>query len=58
MNGVKSFITKKFELKANGQCPRCECFVDVNSFRNEISKREFRLSGYCQECQDIVFGVD
>lgn len=25
--------------------------------RDELSEREYRISGLCQTCQDIVFGV-
>ena len=27
-------------------------------FRNELSAREYAISGMCQACQDSVFGVD
>ena len=27
-------------------------------FRNEISRREYTISGLCQRCQDEVFGED
>lgn len=27
-------------------------------FRDELSAREYRISGMCQACQDSVFGVD
>lgn len=27
-----------------------------SSFRNEISRREYLISGLCQACQDSVFG--
>jgi hypothetical protein len=26
------------------------------SFRNELSRREYLISGLCQKCQDSVFG--
>lgn len=29
-----------------------------DEFRNEISRREYAISGLCQKCQDEVFGVD
>lgn len=31
---------------------------DATTFRNEISRREYRISGICQSCQDAIFGVD
>lgn len=27
-------------------------------FRDELSAREYRISGLCQACQDATFGVD
>jgi len=49
-----------FDLRAasrvtNGKCP--ECFKDIkeSEFTDELSKREYSISGLCQECQDAVF---
>lgn len=39
-----------------GKCPTCD--GEITEFRNEISKKEFSLSGMCQKCQDRTFGVD
>lgn len=41
-----------------GRCPTCHGEIKESDFRNEISKREFGLSGMCQACQDSVFGED
>lgn len=38
-----------------GICPFCEKPVKEEDFKNEISKREFELSGMCQKCQDNLF---
>lgn len=32
------------------------CKNIISDFKNEISKKEFLISGLCQECQDQVFG--
>lgn len=34
-----------------------QCGRPATNFRDEISKREFTISGFCQSCQDKVFGV-
>lgn len=37
---------------------RNECVIckkEVVEFRDELSKREFSISGLCQSCQDKVF---
>ena len=48
------------EVKAveGGQCPFCKKAVTNDSFRNELSRREFKISGLCQSCQDKTFGED
>ena len=32
--------------------------ITEESFRDELSLREFHISGLCQDCQDSVFGTD
>lgn len=39
--------------KAGNQCVSCGKSADT--FRDEISKREYRISSLCQHCQDEVF---
>ncbi|PNX45642.1 MAG: hypothetical protein BV459_07980 [Thermoplasmata archaeon M11B2D] len=42
----------------NKKCPTCGEEISQEEFRNDISKREYNISGMCQKCQDDVFGVD
>lgn len=42
-------------LRKEGKCPFCEVIVDVNTLKDELSKKEFRISGLCQKCQDDIF---
>lgn len=51
-------LNEMLERKSNGKCPFCGKEVKGTDFRNEISKREFRISGLCQNCQDELYGVD
>ena len=44
---------KAVAIKAQ-KCP-C-CFEKIGDFRDELSKKEFSISGMCQKCQDSVFG--
>lgn len=39
-----------------GECPFCGAPTDDNSFRDELSVREYHISGLCQKCQDRTFG--
>ena len=39
---------------AGNSCVKCgEAAVD---FKDELSKKEFGISGFCQTCQDEIFG--
>ena len=49
-------FAKEVQLVGNGLCPFCLLPIDSNEFKNEISSREFGISGLCQKCQDEMFG--
>ena len=34
------------------------CKGKVEAFRDELSAREYQISGFCQKCQDETFGVE
>ena len=38
--------------------PPFGCGGPAVDFRNEISRKEYSISGLCQKCQDEIFGVD
>ena len=43
-------------LDFNGKCPLCGKEIDVsNEFRDNLSIKEYFISGLCQKCQDIGF---
>jgi len=52
---VKIFFPEEVKRFEKGLCPFCKKKVDVKEFRDEISKREFGISGLCQKCQDKTF---
>lgn len=37
-----------------GSCPFCQ--RTCTDFRDDESRKEHRISGLCQECQDSIFG--
>jgi hypothetical protein len=51
-----SSLTRE-ETIEQGICASCEGDVLNTSFRDELSFKEFTISGLCQTCQDEVFGV-
>ena len=54
------------EEKKKEKCADCGSYASkcsgcgnyVSEFRDELSKEEYYISGMCQECQDVIFGVD
>jgi len=59
----KAFGISQSEAKKKGAlmavCVFCKKPIDADKdFRNEISLREFTISGICQDCQDAFFGKD
>ena len=58
---IDEFITKTFGIdrKKSIQSDTCSwCKGPAVEFRNEISKQEYTISGFCQKCQDNTFGPD
>jgi len=48
------FGRSRSETLIGGRCVTCG--GEAITFRDQLSAREFRISGMCQECQDKVFG--
>ena len=47
------------ELRTKGFCPICKCKEpEKKGFVDELSKKEFEISGLCQECQDDIFSEE
>jgi len=49
-------LKKMFQNKKDGLCPVCGSRVDFNDFCDDISIKEYCISGLCQLCQDTIFG--
>jgi len=39
-----------------GLCPFCNQPIRVDEFKDELSIKEYKISGLCQRCQDGFFG--
>lgn len=51
-------FAKEVEAVEQNKCPFCGKHIDVTKeFRDSLSRREYAISGLCQDCQDKVFGV-
>jgi len=53
---VDLLFTVESKLREQKLCPFCK--KDIGEFRNDLSRKEYKISGLCQKCQDSVFGVD
>ncbi len=48
-------FSNEVELVNKGKCPFCRKVVDESSFKDQLSRKEYRISGLCQSCQDKTF---
>ena len=62
-NPINSMLSSIFgqdrvQTITEGYCMTCEkTGIIATSFRDDISRKEYAISGLCQSCQDDVFGV-
>ena len=47
---------KEVENVEIGICPFCTNPISKDEFRDELSLKEYQISGLCQNCQDEMFG--
>ena len=57
---IQNFLEKVFPEETarvkEGKCPFCGKVINPETeFKDELSKREFEISGMCQACQDDIF---
>jgi hypothetical protein len=53
----KAGFGTEVEAVESKMCPFCGKKIDPEKeFKDELSRREFGISGLCQGCQDGVFG--
>ena len=45
-------------MKARKRYACVACLKEIKGFRNKASAEEYGISGFCQNCQDRVFGKD
>jgi hypothetical protein len=46
---------KEVERIERGECPLCGETINTSKFKDDLSRREYEISGMCQECQDETF---
>jgi len=50
---LDKFLTDIDIAKKTGYCVLCG--EEIKEFRDYISLKEYKISGTCQECQDLLF---
>jgi len=48
-------FNKEVDAVEHGFCPLCKQPISKDDFIDELSKREYKISGLCQKCQDEMF---
>ena len=43
------------ERFARGECPQCGAANAASTIKDALSRKEYHISGLCQNCQDDVF---
>ncbi len=52
---VRKIFPHMAERVDKGLCPICGQKIDPAKFKDELSIKEYELSGMCQVCQDETF---
>lgn len=55
---VRKVLDDAARRRAQGKCPVCGQKTRLSDFLDELSVREYRISGLCQACQDATFESD
>ena len=52
---IDNLFPKEAERIKEGKCPFCGETINMDDFKDDLSRREFEISGMCQKCQDDFF---
>jgi len=53
---VFKLYPKAAENVKAGKCATCGKEIKAKDFKDDLSKKEYGISGMCQKCQDDIFG--
>jgi hypothetical protein len=63
--GINDFLQKAFKMDRRDSIeedmclpPPLGCGKPATEFRDEVSRREYAITGMCQKCQDRIFGQE
>lgn len=52
---VFKLMPDKAKLIRQGKCPSCKRPIWPQAFTDDLSKKEYSISGLCQTCQNSIF---
>ena len=52
---LKKIFPEQIKAKEESKCPNCKQLVNRETLKDELSKKEFDITGLCQKCQDKFF---
>ena len=52
---MKQIFPEMIKRVEANKCPICDKEIVMKDFKDELSKKEFGISGMCQKCQDEMF---
>ena len=52
----KAFGRSPTEAREKGICVTCGKPIKMEDFKDQLSIKEYEISGLCQKCQDDTFG--
>ena len=58
LENIRNIFKQRNEAVETNTCAFCGKEVIVEEFRDTLSRKEYYISGICQECQDKVFGAE
>ena len=58
IESVLTFITGVSRVGAVREASCVICGGEASTFRDDLSRKEYTISGMCQDCQDKVFGCE
>lgn len=54
-NFIEAVFPEETQNIKEGKCPFCAEPINMDDFKDDLSRKEFEISGMCQKCQDDFF---
>ena len=56
IEAIESLFPGTKDAIDHSKCPLCKSPIDKTKFKDNLSLKEYYISGMCQNCMDSVFG--